>query len=378
MGLWGHRRAVFDAVLALAVAATTAAGDGGVGRSLGGHDIAFLDREPPLWFAVPLGALVGVAVWRRRRWPECLVVLALAAWVTMGAFVALLLAQYTLAERTKSWRRVSVGTLVGAVLVGSPVWREGGPDAAVPLGLGLCAAPALLGLYVGTRRELVARMRERAERAEREQHQRVLQARSDERAQIARDMHDVVTHRVALMVLHATALEAAAGRDAVAIAGRIGGIGREALTELRSLVQVLRAEEGAPLAPLPGLADLRDLIAQSRDAGTPVTLDLVDESGDPPPAMVGHAVYRVVQEALANVHKHAGGAHAHVRVRRTPTELRLSVTNGRGGGSVLPGGGHGLLGVAERIRLVGGRLTAGPTSEGGFEISAEVPLEHGR
>lgn len=125
-------------------------------------------------------------------------------------------------------------------------------------------------------------------------------------------MHDVVTHRVSLMALHATALEATGVKDATVIGRRIGAIGREALGELRSLVQVLRADGDAPLAPQPGLADLADLVA---------------ESGVRPPALVEHAVYRVVQEALTNVHKHAGDAETRVLVRQTRDVLRLSVTN---------------------------------------------------
>ena len=147
----------------------------------------------------------------------------------------------------------------------------------------------------------------------------------------------------------------------------------EALDELRGLVEVLRADREAPLAPQPGLADLPDLVAASDRAGTPVTLELI---GDPDaPALVAHAVYRVVQEALSNVHKHAAGARTHVRVAREPEVLRLSVANEPGVHAELPaGGGHGLLGVAERIRLVGGELIARPTPDGGFEITAEVPV----
>lgn len=378
-----HRHRLADGALALGIAATTAAADGGAGRSFGIYRIALLDWDPPLWYSVPLGLLVGAAVWWRRRWPVPLFALGVVAWLTTAAFVALLFAQYTLAERTLSWRKVAAGTLVAGLAIGYPIWRVGGADAAGPLTAATCLAPALLGMAVGTRRELVARSRERAERAEREQFQRIQQARSDERAQIARDMHDVVTHRVSLIVLHATALEAAQGRDATTIAERIGTIGREALDELRSLVEVLRDDDAAPLAPQPGLADLADLVAASRRIGVPVTYKMTDESGVRAPALVEHAVYRVVQEALVNVHKHAAGAPTQVQVELTPEVLRLAVTNGRGQRGVdphLPRGGHGLLGIAERIRLVGGELTAQPTPDGGFTIAADVPLkpEHTR
>jgi signal transduction histidine kinase len=370
--VWAHRRPVIDAVLAPAVAVTTATGDFGTGRFFGPERVAYVGWDPPLWFAIPLGLLVGAAAWRRRRRPALFLLGALVANVLLSAYAAVVFAQYTLAERTTSWWKVSVAALAAVTVVAIPIWRLAGPDGAVPLSLALCVAPALLGLYVGTRRELIARIRDRAERAEREQHQRVLRARSDERAQIARDMHDVVTHRVSLIVLHATALEAAKGDDATTIGRQIGAIGREALSELRSLVEVLRADGDVPLAPQPGLADLDDLVAESRGLGVRVTLDMVDESGVRPPALIEHAVYRVVQEALTNVHKHAGDAETHVRIRQTADALRLSVTNGRGrrggGPPGLPGGGHGLLGIAERIRLVGGELSARPAADGGSGV----------
>ncbi|MFM9368712.1 sensor histidine kinase [Streptomyces sp. Da 82-17] len=368
-------RPLIRVLVAVAVAVATASQDG---RSATFH---YFVPDPSPYLAVPVGIVVGAAAWRRDRRPELFLLIALAAFVALSAWVAVMLAQYTLAERSTSWRRVTAATLVSVAVVAVPIWRLGGLDASTPLTLGICVVPALLGLYVGARRELLVELRERAERAEREQQQRVMQARSDERAQIARDMHDVVTHRVSLIVLHATALEAAKGAAAVDIGRQIGTIGREALTELRSLVGVLRTEAEAPLAPQPGLAELETLIDDSRRTGMPVTLDLSAETGDRPPplpALIEHAVYRVVQEALTNVHKHAGDARTRVRVAHTPRLLRLSVQNEHGtgrGAPVLPSGGHGLLGIAERIRLVGGRLDSGPTLNGGFEISAEIPLD---
>jgi signal transduction histidine kinase len=372
-----HRGRVVDTVLALAIGVSTASGDGGAGRSFGPHEIAYFDWSPPLWFTIPFGALVGAAVWWRRRWPVLVVLLGVVVWATLAAFVALAFAQYSLAESTRSWRKVVASTLITVVVVGIPIWRGGGADAAVSLSAAICAGPALLGLYIGARRELIARIRERAERVEREQHQRILQARSDERAQIARDMHDIVTHRVSLMVLHATALEAAQGQDAVTIGRRIGTTGRKALEELRSLVEVLRGDDAAPLAPQAGLADLADLVSASRRIGLPVTLDVTAEPSARPPVLVDHTLYHVAQEALTNVHKHAAGARTHIRVTHTPDTLCLMVSNDgsrHGANPGLPGGGHGLLGVAERVRLVGGQLTARSTPDGGFEITAEVPL----
>ncbi|GAA1949695.1 sensor histidine kinase [Amycolatopsis minnesotensis] len=328
---------------------------------------------PPPWFWIPAAVLVGVAAWFRRDRPLWFAVVALADWVALSGIGAVVLAQYTLAERTRSWRLTAVGTVGTLVVVGLPIWWLGGFDASLPISVAVCVAPALLGLYAGTRRELITEMRERAERAEQERDLRVRQARSEERAGIARDMHDVVTHRVSLMVLHATALEAARGRDTTTIARQIGTIGRAALDELRSVVAVLRADDAVPLAPQPGLAELADLVDQSRALGQPVALDV--EPGPAPPALVEHAVYRVVQEALTNVRKHARDAATHVRLRREPDRLLLTVANKAGAEeNPLPGGGHGLLGIAERIRLVGGELVTKSTSDGGFLVEAVIPL----
>ena len=345
-----------------------------------GSIYGYLDWRPSPWWWLPAAALVGVAAWWRRAHPLRFAAVALVGLVVVNGIVPVVVAQYTVAERGRSWRRTAAITAVTVLVVGPPVWWLGGLDASLPISVAVCVAPALLGLYVGTRRELIAQMRARAERAERDQDLRIQRARSAERAQIARDMHDVVTHRVSLIVLHATALEAAGGRDATTYARQIGTIGRTALEELRSVVTALRADDHAPLAPQPGLADLADLVDQSRDLGLPVTLELLDDNGTRPSAFVQGAVYRVVQEALTNVCKHVGNAPTHVEVRCEPTRLRLTVTN-RAGRSVdvrpLPGGGHGLLGVAERIRLVGGALITQSTPDGGFRVDADIPLTEG-
>lgn len=377
---WYRRRPVTDTAVALLVAVATATGEFG-SNDFFGPTLAGLDgRFPPPWLGVPLAVGIGLLTRWRRRFPVPLLAGALLANALVSAHLAVAVALYTLAERTTARPRVTVGTTVSVILVGIPIWRYAGADGAIPISMAVCVAPTLLGMYVGTRTELLERIRERAERIEREQQQRVAQARSDERAQIARDMHDVVTHRVSLMVLQATALEAARGENAVTIGRQIGAIGRQALAELRSLVEVLHRDGAAPLAPQPGLADLDHLIEESRRIGTPVTLEVTNQTGERPPLLVEHAAYRFVQEALTNVHKHAPGARTRVHIQQTPRLLRLSVSNGRGRPSTeaaLPAGGHGLLGLAERVRLVGGQFTAGPTASGGFEVIAEVPIPAG-
>jgi len=344
----------------------------------------YLDWQPPPPVWIPVALLVGVVAWRRRDHPVRFVAVALGAWVLQDAIIAVVVAQYTLAERSRRWRIALVSTVATLVVVGTPVWWQGGFDASAPVSVAICAAPALLGLYIGTRRELIAEMRERIERAEREQDLRVREARSQERTRIARDMHDVVAHRVSLMVLHATALEAENGRDAIAVAGQIGAIGRAALQELRSVVEVLREHGQAPLAPQPGLGDLTDLVEQSQSLGMRVTLAMSGTADAMPQALIEHALYRVAQEALTNVRKHADGAETHVRVHHERDRLHLTVVNSAGRNAHasteagLPGGGYGLLGIAERVRLVGGEFTARSTAEGGYAVEAVVPLRTDR
>ncbi|MEU8420403.1 histidine kinase [Micromonospora sp. NPDC048835] len=377
---WYRHRTVVDSALGLVVAIFTATGEFGTNDFFGPTLTGLDTRFPPLWLGVPLAVGVGLSTRWRRRLPLVLLAASLLANAVVSAHLAVAVALYSLAERAQ-WPRVAAGTLVSTVLVGVPIWRFAGADGSIPITTAVCVAPVLLGMYVGTRQELVERVRDWTRRLERDQQQRIASARSDERAEIARDMHDVVTHRVSLMVLQATALEASTGGDPVAIGRQIGATGREALTELRSLVGVLRNDGDAPLAPQRGLADLAALIEESRTIGIPVLLDVVDPAAERPPLLVEHTAYRLVREALTNVRKHAPAARTHVRVEQTPSLLRLSVRNGRGRPVVqnasLPAGGHGLLGLAERVRLVGGEFTAGPTADGGFEVIAEVPIRRG-
>ncbi|MER7335300.1 MULTISPECIES: histidine kinase [unclassified Micromonospora] len=371
-----RRRPLTDTAVALLVAVFTATGGFGTNDFFGPTLVGLDDRIPPPWLGIPLAVGVGLLTRWRCRLPVILLAGSLLANALVSAHAAVVVALYTVGVRITAWPRAAAATLASTVLVGVPIWRYAGADGAIPISMAVCVAPVLLGMYVGTRRELVQRIRERAERIEREQQQRIARARSDERAHIARDMHDVVTHRVSLMVLQATALEVTNGEDAATIGQQIGATGREALAELRALVAVLRNDDDTPLTPQPGLADLDALIEESRRIGTPVTVDVANPTGQRPPLLVEHTAYRFVQEALTNVHKHAPGAPTRVRIQQTAHLLRVSVRNGRGWpvtDASLPVGGHGLLGLAERVRLVGGEFTAGPTSDGGFEVTAEVP-----
>jgi signal transduction histidine kinase len=235
------------------------------------------------------------------------------------------------------------------------------------------------GAYIGARRDLIHSLQDRAERAEQERELKADQARLAERSRIATEMHDVLAHKVSLIALQAGGLEvnADAGPDVVKpTAALIRTTARQALDELRAVLGVLRSDQTgeADLAPQPDLADLQRLVEQSRAAGVRVSLE-VDVHPEPPPQL-GRTVYRVVQEALTNVHKHARGAATAIVVRRSDDRLLVSVINCRpvGAASLLPGSGSGLVGLRERLAMFGGLLESGSTPDGGWSVTAVLPI----
>ncbi|WP_433889842.1 sensor histidine kinase [Streptomyces sp. CA-111067] len=365
------------------------------------------------------GVLVGAVLLLRRRWPVAVVLVGIAVAPAQMAYLLSLVGLYTLAA-SEVPRRITaalasmngLGTLIVSFLQFQDNLRgdDSRNSASVALtlivatlaALGLTAPPVLLGLYVRARRRLVESLRERADGLERELEllaekaaERAERARADERTRIARDMHDVVAHRVSLMVVHAAALKAVALKDplkASASAELLGDMGRQALTELRQMLGVLRTAEApvkavavaAPVstAPVPDeggpcLEQLGALVEESQAAGMGVELTVEGEAR-PCGARIEATVYRVVQEALTNVHKHAAGAKAHVRLAFREAEVAVLITNGPSDGSPrahLPSGGHGLMGMKERVTSHGGGFAAGPTEDGGFRVSAMVPLQ---
>jgi signal transduction histidine kinase len=287
------------------------------------------------------------------------------------------------------------------VALAVPGWAS----AATRLGVLEAGAAAGLAWLVGSvvrgRRARAATVVERAAHLEREREALTRQAVADERLRIARELHDVVAHDLSVVVVHAQAVQSVLDRDPAQARALVAGIeetGREALVEMRHLLGVLRdthpddrtaaaAADGAPAAgapvpgppvPQPGLDRLPALIDQVNAAGVPVTLRV---SGPPErvPAAVQLSAYRIVQEALTNVLKHAGVATATVDVDQEGDVLHLTVTDaGRGaaaGLGVVPAGpGHGLVGMKERVGMFGGRLSAGPRPGGGFQVQAWIPL----
>ncbi|WP_143201218.1 sensor histidine kinase [Streptomyces uncialis] len=339
--------------------------------------------------AVGAGSALSVlALPRLRSAPVTpLVVVGCAGWVVASVWTTLCAASYLVAATVREPARriayvagavvlVLLPTAAGLAFARAEVsWEDLLPalgGAALFVGL-----PFALGLWNLARRDVVEGLRERAAQLEREQAARAARARVRERTRIARDMHDVVAHRVSLMVLHAGALEVNAKDRATADGAElIRTTGREALAQLRDVLGVLRSSDGEEPAvgPPPTLVDLARLLDESRAAGIMVTRR---DEGTPRqlPPLVGHAAYRVVREALTNVHKHAPGARTEVLVRYHGTGLEIAVRNGADSAAEpLPGSGMGLVALRERVELLDGEFTAGARADGGFVVRARMPL----
>jgi signal transduction histidine kinase len=339
-------------------------------------------------------ALIGLVccalLWVRRRWPLGLAVATLPlSMFSMAAAIPLLIVYFTVVVH----RRTAVAVAVtGVGLLTNLVFSWARPDPAMPYWLtvswGAVITLAVLawGMFVRARRQLIVSLRERAERAEAEQQLRVAQARHLERTRIAREMHDVLAHRISLLSLHAGALEFRpdAPADEVArAAGVIRGSAHAALQDLREVIGVLRAEgdDGAgdaPEPPQPTLADLPALIDESRTAGVRVNVSDSVARSEEVPAALGRAAYRIVQEGLTNARKHAAGAAVTVDVTGGPgSGLTVAIANrwpvGAPAGGTLPGAGTGLVGISERVTLAGGRLAYGRDDTGDFRLAAWLP-----
>ncbi len=351
-----------------------------------------LDRHlgrVPLAVDVTLGGLSSLGVWLRRRWPVGFAVTAIvfSVFSTAASGVALI-ALFTVAVH----RRLAVVGLVTAgfalASIGTVLVR---PDTSVPnwsqavLGIVCVAAVLAWGMFVRARRQLAQSLRERARRAESE---RVAQARWYERHRIAREMHDVLAHRISLLSLHAGALELRSDGPADEIAraaGLIRDSAHQALEDLREVIGVLRTDpagddwaDDAPERPQPTLADLPDLVDESRRAGMRVRLECRVADPAAVPEVLGRSVYRIVQEGLTNARKHARGAEVSVTVRGTRgSDLTVEIRNpwplDAASATAIPGAGSGIIGLAERAGLAGGRLEHGRTPAGDFRLWAWLP-----
>ena len=217
----------------------------------------------------------------------------------------------------------------------------------------------------------------RLELAEREREVAAREAVVAERARIARELHDAIAHNVSMMVVQAGAERRVLDDDLSStreVLETVEQIGRGALTEMRRLVGMLRSDEDDPLAPQPGLDDVPRLVTQVREAGLPVELEVEGEPRELPVGL-GLSAYRIVQEALTNALKHAGDARATVRIRYRDDSLELEILDDGGGvPAPAPGGGHGLVGMRERVALYGGRFEAARRPAGGFGVRVLLPI----
>jgi signal transduction histidine kinase len=239
----------------------------------------------------------------------------------------------------------------------------------------LCSIASGVGLYFGTRRADVAALRERAERLARERELLAERAVAEERVRIAQELHDVVGHNVSLIVVQAQALGATAGDAQVREAtDAIADLGRQTMTEMHRTLKLLRATaaDAAPFGPQPGLGDLDELLSRSRAAGLEVEVTVAGRPRELPQS-VDLSAFRIVQEALTNVVKHAGRAHARVTLAYEPSSLELTIEDDGTGAPDGAPGGHGLIGMRERAALFGGTLRAGPRPGRGFEVHASLP-----
>jgi signal transduction histidine kinase len=352
--------------------------------------------------AVTAGAAVfGVApVAVRRIWPVPVLALVAATCCALIVrdgrvpnllIVMLGMAVFTAAVRCR--RKVAVAVFAGVTLALSAAVlaavASGRSESDVGRSLLVAGSLWFIGASVRERRRYLRGLAEQATQRHRAETERGRQAVREERVRIARELHDVVAHSLSVVTVQAGVgrrVEATRPGEALRALRAVEVTGRGALEELRRILGLLRDEaEGASLVPAPGVGDLGELAATVRAAGIPVTLDVTADAAALPPA-AALTVYRIVQEALTNVVKHAGRASAQVQVRADQDGIRIAVTDsgrgapGNGRGTAAAGAGehgigqHGIVGMRERAAAFGGTLTAGPRPGGGFAVTAFLPV----
>lgn len=349
-----------------------------------GHAIALL---------VLSAVLCGTYLLRRRYPLAVLAVMLLAVFMQLllgspilAADAMLLFAVYNVATRHLWWVSLS-GAMATVAWLLTTVLPRMGKDFIDVGQLGVLVVITLWvwtwGTLVRIRRLYVAGLQERAVKAEREREANARIAVANERARIAREIHDIVSHSLSVVVLMSDG--AAAKVDSEPERAKSAMItardtGRTALADMRRMLGVLREDEPGSRSPQPGITQLLVLVEQSRATGLPVTLTIDGE-----PASLADSLeltaYRVVQEALTNVRKHAGDdvTHVNVRLRFSGSELAIGIIDdGQGSENAGADGGHGLVGMRERVATHGGRLSAGDRAGGGFDIEAVLPFEGGR
>ena len=349
-------------------------------------------REVPLPAHYTLAIVMCLPLIWRRRWPRSVfAVLAVVAFIQWLAGIniaacdfTLMVAMYTIAAQCAfRWALAALlaaelGMLMAIYqLIEAPhpqaTWKSTLPFAI------MIGAIWLGGLYISTRRKYTLSLEERARRLERERDAQAEVAAAAERARIARELHDVIAHSISVMVIQADGaaytVDADAARARQAMEA-IGATGRQALTEMRRMLGVLRENDGqATLAPQPGVEQLTDLVEQIRTAGLPVDLKV---DGDPLSLPTGQelAIYRIVQEALTNVMKHAGPmATARVALHYGDRAIEVRIRDDGRGATFTDGRGHGLVGMRERAAVYGGDVSAEPAPGGGFQVIVRLPVK---
>ena len=334
--------------------------------------------DDPLGLALATVACAALAL--RRRFPLAVFLITLPATVNLELLVAPLAALYTLGERSRDRRVLAACAILCAVAmaIASPL-NDGAPHhwtwtlVYSAYTLAAAAAPVLLGQLVQAQRALSRRL---AEIEEAKEHERALHAQAvlaRERAQLAREMHDVVSHQISLIAVQAGALQVATKDDDSRAAARsIRTLSVGTLDELRTMVTLLRASgsDTTGLSPQPTLADLPRLVASS-GIEAELTGDLPHGVSTP----TQRALYRTVQEALTNVRKHAPGATAAVALSQHGTDVVVTVTNTPASrpALALPGAHHGLVGLKERAEILHGIFESGPTHDGGYQVRMQIP-----
>lgn len=358
-----------------------------------GDEAARVYTRSPDTFNLLLIALQSLPLVLRRRYP-----LAVMA-TTIGAFavdrvldypntiagVGFVVAVHALGSELPPRRSLMIGIpttlgLMAFTLIGALSLESVGYEAIATTGIAT-TVPLLLGREVYQRRRQIQELADRAERAEREREERARQAVAEERTRIARELHDVVAHQMAVMTLQAEGARRL-GRDAdpriTDALDTITQAGHDALHEMRRMVSLLRGTDGSPahaeLAPQPGLSRLDELVDQMGDAGLRVE---IEEDGHRPALSTGIDLnlYRIIQESLTNTLKHGGpGATATVRLRYPDESVEVEISDDGLGSAGRLNNGHGLVGMRERVSLLHGTLETGPNPGGGFRVLARVPL----
>jgi signal transduction histidine kinase len=344
------------------------------------------DAASPSWWGTILVVAASLPIALRRVSPipvalgiVLVQVVSEAVGVQGSGWVGLMIAVYSLGAHTSGRPRtratIAIVVLLSSLLISGLIVDQIGPGSVIGSGITLTTA-FVLGDNLQRRRQAIADLAERAERAERERDLLAREKVTEERTRIARELHDVVAHSVSVMIIQAGAARRTLRADpdaAVAALTTIEGSGREAMAELRRVLGVLRHADQADLAPQPSIDSLRDLVADDHDL--PIRLEVADDLGDLPPS-VELTGYRVVQEALTNVRRHAGPVtKVDVRLCRIDDRLVIEVNDdGRGAAADSVPEGFGLVGMRERISTVGGTLDVGPHRGGGWHVRAELPV----